>query len=1259
MFHTFGGTDPTASHLSPQVARPISRRVNKSCSECTRRKVKCDGRVPCASCQYYKTSESCVYRQRTKRQAVIKSTLEQVTEQMQVQQRILNTLFPHNSPEDLVGRSRTELLQLLSTASPSDTSVCDISPEPLGPSPQYFLSGTGGTDVSDGSTQASEAGDTVQERRWDESAQQPAEIGASDDINAISLATDQHRRSYLGVTSMSAVIGALFRLCPAAKARTIEFSKELSKEQNPSHQQASDLISGPNLPALNQLREQRCVEFYFEHIHAITPILNEEEFRRTYIGGTRQDASWLGLLNMVLTLGSIASGSNTLHVQYYKQARVFLDLDSLGSGNMESLQALCLLGGYYLHYRNSPNMAYAVLGAAQRVAIALGLHRDSSRRTHDQGADTNQENLLRIETRRRTWWSLFCLDTWASMTLGRPTCGRWDNTTMDTLPPSLLSPDDHCAISLRSSCQFCHICNRIQHRFAQLRRMSAIEALTFDQELRDWYETLPSVVKYSANSPPRVTTAREFLRNRYLNVRLVLSRPFLLYLAHDSAKQRIFAPEEEQMIDTCRSIAAEAIDAITLHWTPNHIHVWNSAWYLFQACMVPLLSIAMETAWRPGIFPERVDRWSASLTKALDIFNDMKPWMRESDRAAHMVATLFQAVTVTVENQVHPSTSPEGAWELPGWCDEQLADIDWNMFLSEENAFNVRSRGAVLDSVSQQLTYGQNVRGGKSAATRLSLADDAHEDELQFLASLKQGLQDASDLELLGQQVQRRIDNLESGLPMTPAGSIIGTTQYDAAPSPGEAIASGSPSLGTPPSVTNLSKRTRDSSSSENAEPTTTSLWSLVNSPRQRQELGLTFDDSLIELQFRKLTEILYEEDFLQHPSMFSVQAITLVTRLGHNLGLSQVTGNLLGAAHGIARAGSVRLARSDWLEQIEIEVGKRTWWQLVIQDYFSIPFTETYAIHPAQFTTPIPRNCNDDDLIEKDNTAMTSSAYTRIIAQQALLVAPALDGLGPLGSRKHSKEIYEHISRCDADMRRNIHSLPTCLLREDHRDSQGPVISLPWLPTARRTMAISAADKIINIHRPLLFYSFQSSHFPRTRATCTAAAVTILREHERAASEDTVAIWTQTAFCITAVIVLGLELLHQSSHSSEAAIEYRQLLSKAGERLRKRACDVLAAKCATLIEVLLSVEEELVIKVMRMRDGTIEEKQREAIDELIASQDILAKFLDLDPVFGMRPMFWESPAASEAWDPAVLYDVEQFEDFDVWYNEVFSGVAY
>lgn len=35
---------------------------------------------------------------------------------------------------------------------------------------------------------------------------------------------------------------------------------------------------------------------------------------------------------------------------------------------------------------------------------------------------------------------------------------------------------------------------------------------------------------------------------------------------------------------------------------------------------------------------------------------------------------------------------------------------------------------------------------------------------------------------------------------------------------------------------------------------------------------------------------------------------------------------------------------RSQWFEVLEREVGKRSWWQLVIQDHFSIPFTDAYG---------------------------------------------------------------------------------------------------------------------------------------------------------------------------------------------------------------------------------------------------------------------------------------------------------------------------
>lgn len=97
---------------------------------------------------------------------------------------------------------------------------------------------------------------------------------------------------------------------------------------------------------------------------------------------------------------------------------------------------------------------------------------------------------------------------------------------------------------------------------------------------------------------------------------------------------------------------------------------------------------------------------------------------------------------------------------------------------------------------------------------------------------------------------------------------------------------------------------------------------------------------------------------FSDASSVFSVQAITIATRVSHNLGYSSSTGNLLISAYGIARSlGLHRIQsppgqtsnmphheRSTWFELIEAEVGKRTWWQLVIQDHFSISYTETYS---------------------------------------------------------------------------------------------------------------------------------------------------------------------------------------------------------------------------------------------------------------------------------------------------------------------------
>jgi hypothetical protein len=105
---------------------------------------------------------------------------------------------------------------------------------------------------------------------------------------------------------------------------------------------------------------------------------------------------------------------------------------------LELLQALSILGGYYLHYLNRPNEGDILMGACLRMACSLGLHREyltSNTNMSWSGSTGNvkQENGQEFHStsgsqaadiRRRTWWSIFCLDTWASATIGRPSLGR-------------------------------------------------------------------------------------------------------------------------------------------------------------------------------------------------------------------------------------------------------------------------------------------------------------------------------------------------------------------------------------------------------------------------------------------------------------------------------------------------------------------------------------------------------------------------------------------------------------------------------------------------------------------------------------------------------------------------------------------------------------------------------------------------------------------------------------------------------------------
>jgi hypothetical protein len=250
----------------------------------------------------------------------------------------------------------------------------------------------------------------------------------SDDVNGLSMRFDK-QASYVGVSSVNAAIKAIFKMAPVARQFMQTQVPELpppSRPETPANPE--DLMVLPPLDEANAL-----IESFFERVHAFFPMIDEETFWQTYLSGVRKDSSWLALLNMVFTLGSVASNTadSEAHTVFFQRARAHINpkFETFGNPNIEILQALGMMGGYYMHYLNRPNEADALMGATLRVACALGVHREymDSSITNSKGNPVEggaSRRVLTADTRRRTWWSLFCLDTWATTTTGRPSLGR-------------------------------------------------------------------------------------------------------------------------------------------------------------------------------------------------------------------------------------------------------------------------------------------------------------------------------------------------------------------------------------------------------------------------------------------------------------------------------------------------------------------------------------------------------------------------------------------------------------------------------------------------------------------------------------------------------------------------------------------------------------------------------------------------------------------------------------------------------------------
>lgn len=151
--------------------------------------------------------------------------------------------------------------------------------------------------------------------------------------------------------------------------------------------------------------------------------------------------------------------------------------------------------------------------------------------------------------------------------------------------------------------------------------------------------------------------------------------------------------------------------------------------------------------------------------------------------------------------------------------------------------------------------------------------------------------------------------------------------------------------------------------------------------------------------------------------SLDSVEAIATLTISAHSLGYSNQQSVFLASAVKISQSlGLHRLGTESPNNLTERDVrGRRVWCQLCTQDWFSMPFSESYLVQPLHGNTEKPRNRHDDNPMIVPELVPTALSYARYLLDVAFII-PQLQDAVTSSITLYTK--YEQVLKYDKLMR-------------------------------------------------------------------------------------------------------------------------------------------------------------------------------------------------------------------------------------------------
>ncbi|SCV05199.1 LANO_0H02234g1_1 [Lachancea nothofagi CBS 11611] len=251
------------------------------------------------------------------------------------------------------------------------------------------------------------------------------------------------------------------------------------------------------------------VDLYFQWIHPLTPVLDRTAFTKEYEANTCS----IFLLQAILCVAVKVSrnpllmdkdGSTDLASNiFYQRAKSLYD-GRYEENEIALLQGMILLSKQAFHEKNLIHTPLYFIKNAIIVANTHGLHRSAD---FHPTLTPNEK-----KARKLIWWILYVLDTFASISIGRPQginlddCDipvlTHDDFVFDGQAPEHATPTDYKDCIIRTV-QIAEIVSRVSRELnrpmtGQCQKKTLIQH--FDVLLQRWRKNLPPSLSYNSNA---------------------------------------------------------------------------------------------------------------------------------------------------------------------------------------------------------------------------------------------------------------------------------------------------------------------------------------------------------------------------------------------------------------------------------------------------------------------------------------------------------------------------------------------------------------------------------------------------------------------------------------------------------------------------------------------------------------------------------------------------------------------------------------